>query len=212
MLPAVTGSWFSNPAADPKGIVVSSVSMKAIAVSWLTLTLCMGLVAVRSVAANAADAKISTAHVEIIANASVATVVPGGTFTLTLDITPHPGIRVYAPGATGYKAVALTLERRPILRPRPVKYAASEIYFFKDLNERAPVYQKPFTVRQDVVLLATSEAQSALRGKDSLNLTGVLDYQACNDEVCFIPVSVPVSWTVSIGPLVKPHGAAPRSK
>ena len=179
--------------------------------SWPMLALCAGLVAVRAVAVNAATT-ISTAHVEIVAKASVETVVPGGRFTLMLDVTPHPGIRVYAPGAAGYKAVALTLEPRPTVRPRPVKYDASEIYFFKDLNERVPVYQKPFTVRQDVVLLATSQAQSALRGKDSLSLSGVLDYQACNDEVCFIPVSVPVSWTVSIGPLAKPHSPAPRAK
>lgn len=187
--------------------------MKAFGLACATLALVVGLTGVPASPVTAATAAtVSTAHVEIVANAKPETIAPGGTFTLSLDIAPHEGIRVYAPGATGYKVVALKLEPQPFLRTLPVKYGASEIYFFKELNEIVPVYQKPFTVREDVVFLATSQAQTALRGKDSFSVTGVLDYQACDDRVCFIPVSVPVSWTVSIRPTVKPHGTTPRPR
>ena len=64
-----------------------------------------------------------------------------------------------------------------------------------------PVYQTPFTLLQEVVPEVTSDAMAAFRGRDELTLTGSLDYQACDDEVCYNPVSVPLSWTVAIRPL-----------
>jgi hypothetical protein len=32
----------------------------------------------------------------------------------------------------------------------------------------------------------------------SLTLTGVLKYQACDDKICFNPVSAPLSWTIAV--------------
>ena len=65
------------------------------------------------------------------------------------------------------------------------------------------MYEKPFTLVQEVILEGTPDAQAALRGKDSLTVTGTLDYQACDDKVCFNPASVPLTWTVSLRPLVR---------
>ena len=66
-----------------------------------------------------------------------------------------------------------------------------------------PVYQTPFTLLQEVVPEVTAEAQAASEGKDTLILTGSLEYQACDDQICFNPVSVPLSWTVAITPLAR---------
>ena len=35
----------------------------------------------------------------------------------------------------------------------------------------------------------------------TLTLRGTLDYQACDDSICYNPVSVPLSWTVTLTPL-----------
>jgi hypothetical protein len=77
------------------------------------------------------------------------------------------------------------------------------VYFFKPLNERVPVYQKPFTLIEEMILEGTPEVQAALRGKDSLTLTGTLEYQACNNKECFNPAVVPLSWKVGLRPLVR---------
>ena len=74
----------------------------------------------------------------------------------------------------------------------------SEIYYFEPLDERVPVYQRPFTLLQEVLPLSSREAQAAFREMDDLTFTGSLDYQACDDEVCYNPVTVPVSWTVAM--------------
>jgi hypothetical protein len=65
------------------------------------------------------------------------------------------------------------------------------------------VYQKPFTLVQELTLDGQPDAQTAFRGKDSLTLTGMLDYQACDDKVCFNPASIPLTWTLSLRPLIR---------
>jgi Disulphide bond corrector protein DsbC len=63
---------------------------------------------------------------------------------------------------------------------------------FPALNETVPVYHKPFKLLQDVTV-----AKSLKRGS-TITLAGTLDFQACDEKICFIPESVPVSWTVTI--------------
>ncbi len=150
-----------------------------------------------------AATKASTAHLEITTYPSDAAVAPGNRFSIVVDIQPRSRIHVYAPGAKDYRVIALNIAPQPFVRRLSTKYPASEIYFFKPLNERVPVYQRPFRLVQEVVLEGSADAQAALRGKETVTLTGTLDYQACNDTICFNPVSLPLSWTVSLRTLVR---------
>ncbi len=154
--------------------------------------------------------KISTPHLDITTYPSDPSVAPGNRFTLAFDVQPHRDIHVYAPGASSYRVVSVNLATQPFVRALPMTYAASEIYFFKPLKERVPVYRRPFTLLQEVILEGTPQAQAALRGKDSVTLTGTLDYQACDDKVCFNPVSVPLSWTLTLRSLVFERPGRPR--
>ena len=86
----------------------------------------------------------------------------------------------------------------PHVRFEPVEFPASEIYYFEPLDERVPVYQSPFTLLQEAVVSASEEAEEALAQLDALTLSGTLDYQACDDELCFEPVSVPLSFTLDL--------------
>jgi peroxiredoxin len=149
-----------------------------------------------------AGTRVSTAHVDITTYPSLASIAPGDRFSVALDIQPHEKIHVYAPGAKGYRVVALTIEPNPQVRVFPVQYPASEIYYYRPLQERVSVFQKPFRLNQELVLDGSLPAQAALRGKESVTIRGTLEYQACNDKECFNPVSVPLSWTMTLRPLV----------
>ncbi|HEV8316331.1 MAG TPA: protein-disulfide reductase DsbD domain-containing protein [Vicinamibacterales bacterium] len=149
-----------------------------------------------------AGTRVSTEHLEVSTYPSDAAVAPGNRFSLALDIQPKRGMHLYAPGASGYRVISLSMAEQPFIRVLPLKYPTSEMYVFKPLNERVPVYQKPFTLLQEIVLEGQPAAQAALKGKDSLTLGGTLEYQACDDRVCFNPASIPLSWTVSLRPLV----------
>jgi AhpC/TSA family len=154
--------------------------------------------------------KISAGHAEITTYATDAVIAPGNRFALAVNVVPGAGIHVYAPGVQGYRPVKLTLAGQPYVRILPAAYPPSETYFFKPLNERVPAYQKPFTLMQEIVLEVSMEAVKALAGKTELNLTGVLQYQACDDKKCFNPVSVPVAWQLKITPNLPGRARPPR--
>jgi peroxiredoxin len=140
----------------------------------------------------------STEHLDLKAYPSDASASLGTRFSLVVDVAPKRGMHVYAPGAMNYRVVRLNIEPQPHVRTTPIGYPASEIYHFKPLNERVPVYQKPFTLRMDVVAEATAEARKALAGKTDLVINGALEYQACDDKICYNPVSLPLSWKVAL--------------
>ncbi len=143
-----------------------------------------------------------TPHLVITSSQTNAEVSAGSRIALMLDIEPNPNIHVYAPSADdlGYYVIALRLADNPLVQTEPSAYPASEIYHFEPLDERVPVYQRPFRLTQEAVVGASPEALEALADVDVITLTGQLDYQACDDAVCFEPVSVPVSWTLTVMP------------
>jgi len=154
--------------------------------------------------------KISTAHLDVTTYPSTPGLAPGDRFSVALDIVPHSKIHVYAPGAKDYRIVTVKIDSDPAVRVLPVRYPSSEIYYFKPLNERVPVFQKPFRLVQELVLEGTPQAQEALRGKENVTVKGTLEYQACNDRECFNPVSVPLSWTMAVKPLLRERPIPPK--
>jgi peroxiredoxin len=154
--------------------------------------------------------QVSTAHLDVKTYPSEAAIAPGNRFSLALDVTPKPRIHVYAPGASGYRVVAVTITPQSFVRILPVAYPKSEIYVFKPLNERVPVYTKPFTLVQELILEGHPEAQAGLRGRESLTLEGSLEYQACDDKVCFNPTSIALTWTLSLRPPIRERPTASR--
>jgi DsbC/DsbD-like thiol-disulfide interchange protein len=153
----------------------------------------------------------STQHLDLQAYPSDASASLGTRFSLVVDVTPKRGMHVYAPGATAYRVIKLMIEPQPHVRMMPIRYPASEIYHFVPLNERVPVYQKPFTLVMDVVADATAEARKTLTGRNELVIKGTLEYQACDDKICYTPVSLPLSWKLALQANVPggPLGAQP---
>lgn len=141
-----------------------------------------------------------TAHIKFTAYPSNTSVTVGTRFSLALDVTPGPKMHVYAPGAEekGYKVIGFNLDQPEIARIEPVSYPESEIYYFEPLDEHVPVYQEKFTILQEVVMNGDARAEEVMSTMEALTLTGTLDYQACDDAICFLPQSIPVSFTVDL--------------
>jgi Disulphide bond corrector protein DsbC len=121
---------------------------------------------------------------------------PGGRVTLDLAVAPKPKIHVYAPGQPDYMPISLTLEANRAYRPAAdPQYPKPEILFFKPLNERFKVYSRPFRITQDIIVGPPPRANLS---DESLVVKGKVSYQACDDLVCYLPVDVPVTWTLRI--------------
>ena len=154
--------------------------------------------------------KISTGQLDVTTYPSDSTISFGNRLSIALDVVPHAGMHVYAPGAKGYRVIGVNITPQQFVRVFPIIYPPSHIYFFKPLNERVPVYQTRFSLVQEVVLEANPQAQAAFRGKDSLTLTGTLEYQACDDSICYNPASIPLTWTLALRPLIVERPALPK--
>ena len=147
-----------------------------------------------------AAVKGETAHLSFTAYPSNTSVTVGTRFSLALDVVPDTGMHVYAPGAEekGYRVIGFELDQSEIARFEPVNYPESEIYFFEPLDEHVPIYQSPFTILQEVVMNGDEQAETTMSRLDALTFTGTLNYQACDDAICFLPQSIPMSFTVDL--------------
>jgi hypothetical protein len=80
-------------------------------------------------------------------------------------------------------------------RPRPQRHDAPH---GEHLDQRdGETYGKPFTLVQDITVLNTAAAKKALAAAP-VKLTGKLEYQACDDKVCYAPTRVPVTFELAV--------------
>ena len=122
----------------------------------------------------------------------------GTRFSIVVEVRPGENMHVYAPGAEakGYRVIGLELAPSDMYRLEPVEYPDSRVYYFAPLDEYVPVFQEPFTILQEVVMAASPETEEALADMETITLSGFLNYQACDDAICYLPQSVPISFVL----------------
>lgn len=158
----------------------------------------LGCVFTVAVAAQApAPLRSDTMHLTVNTSISGAQVAAGKKVSVTFDITPKRGMHVYAPGKHDYQVIAVKIDPQPWLKVAPTIYPPSEIYYFKELDEKVETYGKPFTLVQDVTILNTAAARKALAASP-VKLSGRLEYQACDDKVCYAPAKIPVTFDLTV--------------
>lgn len=178
-------------------------------VSAAVLALCAA-VAAQDLPAKARSHGKETAHLTVTTSASQDAVAPGKRVSLQVDVVPKPKMHVYSPGQDGYIAITLTLAADPAFIAARAKYPAGEKLYMPVLKETQLVYSKPFRIVQEMTLASThGMRQRALRLRSgqavaeeaSLTITGTLRYQACDDTICYLPVNVPLAWTMKLAAL-----------
>ena len=145
--------------------------------------------------------KITGAHVTLTSYATDQVAAPGTHFSLVVEAAPAARVHVYAPGASGYKPVTLTLRLQPGVVVKAAQFPKPEDYFFKPLNEHVNVFDRPFRIIQDLMIDASRDSEAMLKDRTSLTIQATLEYQACDDKICFNPQTIPLSWTVGLKPL-----------
>jgi hypothetical protein len=81
-------------------------------------------------------------------------------------------------------------------------YPPPKTLFLPVIDEKVPVFDGTFRITQDVKV-STSAAFWGTLGNDgkTFTITGKLDYQACDDHMCYLPNSIPVKWQLKVFPL-----------
>ncbi|HMF93672.1 MAG TPA: protein-disulfide reductase DsbD domain-containing protein [Vicinamibacterales bacterium] len=129
-------------------------------------------------------------HATIVASPTEVSGKAGTKLVLFVDVTPKPGMHVYAPGNADYIPITVKLNPATEIKPGKVAYPKSEVMTLAD--EKVSVFQKPFRLTQDVTLEKSATAGSTIA------VAGTVQYQACDDRVCYPPESAPVTWAVTV--------------
>jgi DsbC/DsbD-like thiol-disulfide interchange protein len=129
-------------------------------------------------------------HATVVATPAEVNGTAGGKLALFVDVTPKPTIHVYAPGSEFYIPITVKLNPSPEIKAGKLAYPKSETITL--LDEKVAVFQKPFRLTQDVTL------DKAAKPGSKITVTGKVDYQSCDDKVCYPPESAPVTWTVTV--------------
>jgi len=145
---------------------------------------------------------VAAPHLQLSVGQSDRVAVPGNLITLTAEVRLPPDVHVYAPGTKGYKTVNLVIDPLPDFEVRQASYPAAKILYLPAIQERVPVFEGAFRIRQELKVNSMAEFSGAL-GADGKKVTvkGNFEYQACDNKICFLPASVPVEWQFQIVPL-----------
>ena len=134
-----------------------------------------------------------TPHLTLTTSSSKSNVVPGAKLSLWVDVVPKPKMHVYTPEQKDYIPIEITLEPNDAIKAQPAVFPKGEKYFFAPLSETQIVLSKPFRIVQDITVKPTARA-------GELTIKGTLRYQACDDKVCYVPKSVPLTWSIELKP------------
>lgn len=160
----------------------------------------LGATALTAAAPGQSFRKNQPARVAVEARGSAPITRAGQALDLALTATPVPGVHVYAPGNPKYIAVSVTVLPVTGLTIGTPVFPGGDDYFFAPLQESVKVYSKPFVI---LVPVKVTNAFIKARAADAaatvtVTVTGSVDYQACDDKVCFPPQSQPFSVDVPV--------------
>jgi DsbC/DsbD-like thiol-disulfide interchange protein len=130
-------------------------------------------------------------HATVTAGPTDLAVKAGAKVMLFVDVTPNPTIHVYAPGTKDFIPITVKFEPQANVRFGKLAYPKSDVMTFA--NEKVPVFQKPFRLMQEITVLG-----AALKAGAPVPIKGTVEYQACDDTVCYPPESTPVSWSLVV--------------
>ncbi len=137
-------------------------------------------------------------HLVVTTGLSDLEVRPGQRITLSAEAKPGPRIHVYAPGTQGYIPIAFTLDPSNGFTADPVVYPASKTLTLPAIHEAMPVYDAPFRMLVTVTLANAATIEPLLDAGRHLRIEAKFRYQACDDQECFVPETLPLAWTVHV--------------
>jgi hypothetical protein len=137
-------------------------------------------------------------HLMVTTAASSSVTRPGLKIALTVDVALEDKVHVYAPGVEGYIPISWTMAESPAVKAEAVKFPASRMLKLDAINETVPVFDGKFRLMREITIADEKTVRPLVDAAGNLTVAGSLKYQACDDRLCYLPVTVPVKWTVRV--------------
>ena len=132
---------------------------------------------------------------------------PGTTVKTTLAVKVSPGFHIQSDKPRDPSLIPLTLmfEAPPGVKVEGLSFPPAKDFLLKGTDKPLAVFEGAFSIE---VRLAVAKDQAP----GEVTVPARLRYQACDDTTCFRPMTIPVSWTLTVGGATKratPRAAAP---
>jgi hypothetical protein len=151
-------------------------------------------------AAGAHETKV-TKQMDVSLSASTDSIATGEHVALVLDLSLHPKMHVYAPGVEHYMPISWEITPSDAAKVEAVNWPKSKTLRLEVIDETVPVYTDELRLVRDIVFAPDAKLKTLVNEKGEIVIHGTLKYQACDDRMCYIPVSVPLDWTFHYQPL-----------
>jgi hypothetical protein len=132
-----------------------------------------------------------TDHLKVKAQLSLDKVRPGHRVSLVAQIELPAKMHVYAPGVKGYRPINLVIQQDPNILVHEMKFPTAHILNLKAIRERVPVYEGHLRLERDFTLAPGTKATT-------LEVKAILEYQACDDHICYVPASIPMTFSLPV--------------
>ena len=128
-------------------------------------------------------------------------VYPGNRLALMVEVEPRPGVHVYAPGGgADYRPLTLRVHSQPYLTSDEPVYPAPDGTWTSPLEGRVPVYTRRVRIRLEVALGTRQELKPVYDAGGTVEVAGILSFQACSETLCWPPQDVTVTWALRLLP------------
>jgi Disulphide bond corrector protein DsbC len=151
--------------------------------------------------------KIDAPHLGLAAWQSDRNASPGTRVMLGVEVHLSPGVHVYSPGVQGYKPIELAIAPAPQIELAALSYPHPKILYLPAIKQRVPVFEGTFRITQELQVSSAPEFSKAFSkalpasSGQTLVIKGQLKYQACDAAICYVPVTIPLAWQLTVAPL-----------
>ncbi|NOT57872.1 MAG: redoxin domain-containing protein [Deltaproteobacteria bacterium] len=122
---------------------------------------------------------------------------------LTIEVSLNDNVHMYAPQGGGeVSSLTWDMDMQEGVSSQPVEYPPPHGTTLPWVQEEIPIYQGTFRITRKVTIpLDIRKFANLLNTDGDLAITGTLRYQACDDQTCYLPQTVPLAWKVKINSL-----------
>jgi hypothetical protein len=134
----------------------------------------------------------SIQHASVVAAALASPVTSGATVTLWADVTPDRSIHIYAEGAKDFTPVSLVLTPNAAITAGKPTYPKPDAASAPGSTDAVPAYTKTFRIGLPVTI------KPSAKPGDVVMVAGAVNYQACDDRLCYPVAAAPVTWRLQV--------------
>ena len=116
----------------------------------------------------------------------------GQTISLVADIELYDKVHLYAPGSS-YRGVDIKIADNPALQQGELSLPEPEMLYLEVIDETVPVYHGKVRISREV-------AVSPLYRGDTVRIAATLNYQTCDDEMCYLPDQMALEFELKMVP------------